>query len=206
MLRQVQPGNGRDTMQAPNKLVNQYDRHLYLVGLGANLPSKLGPPLATLTAAMAALEARNIKIMARSPWFESEPVPASNQNWFVNAVICISSLEKANTILKILHDIEIQFGRTRSVPNAPRPIDLDFLAAIGGVVVAPRPSEVGGESEVDLTGDALVLPHPRIAIRRFVLEPLAAIAPEWAHPANGQTAAALAAALPQTPAVRLLRG
>jgi len=206
MLRQVQPGNGRDTMQAPNKLENPQDRHLYLVGLGANLPSKFGPPLATLTAAMAALEARNFKIMARSPWFESEPVPPSDQNWFVNAVICVSSLEKVHIILKILHDIEIELGRVRSVPNAPRPIDLDLLAATGGAVVSPRPPETAGESEVDLTGNALILPHPRLTLRRFVLEPLAAIAPEWVHPANGQTAAALAAALPQTPAVRLLRG
>jgi 2-amino-4-hydroxy-6-hydroxymethyldihydropteridine diphosphokinase len=200
MLRQVQPGNGRDTMQTPDKSQNVEDNGLYLVGLGANLPSKFGPPLATLIAALAALDARNVRILARSAWFESEPVPKSDQNWFINAVVCVHTLENSHNLLKILHEIEIEFGRIRSVPNAPRPLDLDLLlgpASLQGVSSAPK--------VLDLSGSALVLPHPRLTERAFVLRPLATIVPDWAHPGTGLSVAEMAAKLSPGPVVRLLQ-
>lgn len=187
----------------PSDSPNLASRRRYLIGLGANLPSSAGPPLATLIAAIAALEARNIKVLARSPWFESEPVPKSDQPWFLNAAICISTLEKPFNILKILHEIEICFGRARSIRNAPRPLDLDLLMGEEALIVA---APDGGPEGFDLSGNALVLPHPRLIERAFVLRPLLAIAPDWVHPVSGRSVAEMAAGLPQTPIVRVLQG
>jgi 2-amino-4-hydroxy-6-hydroxymethyldihydropteridine diphosphokinase len=77
-----------------------------------------------------------------------------------------------------LHEVETRFGRKRSAPNAPRSLDLDLL-------------DYGGRVEAG----AVTLPHPRIARRRFVLEPLAAVAPGWRHPVSGQTVEAMLKAL-----------
>ncbi|MGE0152750.1 MAG: 2-amino-4-hydroxy-6-hydroxymethyldihydropteridine diphosphokinase [Reyranellaceae bacterium] len=180
---------------------NSAENRQYLIGLGANLPSPHGPPLATLVAALAALEARNVRVLARSPWFESEPVPRSEQAWFVNAAALVGTLESPHNLLKILHEIEIDFGRARSVPNAARPLDLDLLLGTGLVLDRPPDDGSGG---VDLSGRALVLPHPRLAERAFVLRPLAAIAPDWVHPRTGRSLARMAAELPDGPMVRLL--
>jgi 2-amino-4-hydroxy-6-hydroxymethyldihydropteridine diphosphokinase len=73
-------------------------------------------------------------------------------------------------LLGLLHEVETEFGRKRSVPNAPRTLDLDLLDYQGRV-----------------ENDEVELPHPRMAFRRFVLEPLAEIAPDWRHPVTGQT-------------------
>ncbi len=187
-------------MQTQGKPQNAEDNGVYLVGLGANLPSKIGPPLATLIAALAALEARNVRILARSPWFESEPVPKSDQDWFVNAAVCVRTLENPNNLLKILHEIEIDFGRFRSTPNAARPLDLDLL--LGPI---SRQGHGFASGVLDLTGNALVLPHPRLMERAFVLRPLAAITPHWVHPDTGLSVAEMAAKLPAEPVVRVLQ-
>jgi 2-amino-4-hydroxy-6-hydroxymethyldihydropteridine diphosphokinase len=83
-------------------------------------------------------------------------------------------------LLRLLHEVETSFGRKRSAPNAPRSLDLDLLDYRGLVQ----------EGE-------LVLPHPRLANRRFVLEPLIEIAPEWRHPVTGKTVQSLLRALGQ---------
>lgn len=192
-------------MQTGDEPEESIGSRLFYVGLGANLPSAAGSPLETLIAAMAALEARKIKILARSPWFESEPVPSSDQHWFVNAAILIFTLESPYNLLKILHEIEIEFGRIRTVPNAARPLDLDLLTDVAGTVVGGRKTPGDGPRGFDLSGRALVLPHPRLTERAFVLRPLQAIAPGWAHGPTGRSVASLVAALPDQPVVRLLQ-
>jgi 2-amino-4-hydroxy-6-hydroxymethyldihydropteridine diphosphokinase len=187
-------------MQTDTSAPNPAENCRSLIGLGANLPSRHGGPLETLIAALAALEARKIRILARSPWFESEPVPQSDQPWFINAAILVETLGTPNNLLKTLHEIEIAFGRARSVPNAARPIDLDLLLSAQD----PEPG-AAVEGLVDLSGNALVLPHPRLAERAFVLKPVAEIAPDWRHPGTGQTLATMAAGLAKGPVVRVLR-
>lgn len=188
-------------MQTSGKPDNPSERHLYLIGLGGNLPSRHGSPLETLVAALNALEAIDINVVARSPWFESEPVPSSDQPWFINAAACISTSNNSSNLLRILHNIEISFGRMRTVPNAARPLDLDLL--MGPTV---RQGVPGGSEPIDLSGNALVLPHPRLEQRAFVLRPLAAIVPDWVHPLTGRSVAEMAARLPPVPIVRVLQG
>ncbi|MGH7060134.1 MAG: 2-amino-4-hydroxy-6-hydroxymethyldihydropteridine diphosphokinase [Stellaceae bacterium] len=154
---------------------------MILVGLGGNLASALhGPPIRILEAALAELEARGIAIVARSCWYRSEPVPRSDQPWFVNAVAALDTGRDATDLLGLMQSVEAEFGRGRSVPNAARTLDLDLLDHNGALVATQH----------------LVLPHPRLHQRRFVLMPLAEIAPAWRHPRLGLSAAELLACLP----------
>jgi len=144
-----------------------------LIGLGANLDSpRWGPPRATLAAALAALGSEGVVILARSSWYRSAPVPMSDQPWFVNAAASVATSLDAADLLVLMQAIERQYGRVRGERNAARALDLDLLDYRGEQVESP-----------DLT-----LPHPRLHQRRFVLEPLAEIAPNWRHPALELTA------------------
>ena len=146
---------------------------MILIGIGGNLASpRYGPPLDTLVAALMALQAEGIQVITRSAWYRTEPVPRSDQPWFVNAVVSLATHLTARDLLAALQRIEKQFGRVRSERNAPRVLDLDLLDYQGQVTDTA----------------SLVLPHPRLHQRRFVLQPLAEIAPDWPHPLLGLTA------------------
>jgi 2-amino-4-hydroxy-6-hydroxymethyldihydropteridine diphosphokinase len=160
-----------------------------LIGIGGNLESaRFGPPRATLSAALAALKAEGISILTRSGWYRTEPVPRSDQPWFVNAVFSLATELSAKDLLMVLQAIERRFGRVRGEPNAPRVLDLDILDYQGEVMNAT----------------SLVLPHPKLHERRFVLMPIAEIAPDWRHPILGLTAAQLMAQLSSEQQIRRL--
>ena len=126
---------------------------MILIGIGGNLESaRFGPPRDTLSAALAALAAEGIRIQARSGWYRAEPVPQSDQPWFVNAVVSLATELSAKDLLIVLQTTERQFGRVRGKPNGPRILDLDILDYQGEVMNAR----------------SLVLPHPRLHERRFV--------------------------------------
>jgi len=161
-----------------------------LIGLGANLPSpRHGLPVATLEAAVSALVGRGLQIIARSGWWESAPVPASDQPWYVNGVLEVGTNLGPENLLALLHGVEAEFGRVRTTPNAPRILDLDLLAYGSVLRSGPEPP---------------LLPHPRLAERGFVLRPLAQIRADWRHPATGLTVAEMIARLPAGQSIRLL--
>ena len=164
---------------------------MILVGVGANLPSgQYGPPLAACRAALIALQEAGIRVVARSRWYESAPLPASDQPWYVNGVVQVETDLSPSGLLGQLHRVEAEFGRVRGAPNAPRVLDLDLLTY--GDVIA------GGAE------DGLILPHPRLHERAFVLLPLSELAPDWRHPALGSGARELIAALPPDQVARPL--
>jgi 2-amino-4-hydroxy-6-hydroxymethyldihydropteridine diphosphokinase len=161
-----------------------------LIGIGGNLASaQFGPPLDTLAAAMVALEAEGIQIATRSAWYQTEPIPRSEQPWFVNAVVSLITGLAARDLLAVLQVVEGQFGRVRGKRNAARVLDLDLLDYQGQVMDTA----------------SLVLPHPRLHQRRFVLVPLAEIAPDWRHPLSGLTAEQLLSRLAAKQPVKRLR-
>ncbi len=151
------------------------------LGLGANLPSPAGPPVATLAAAVERLASLG-QITAKSSLYSTPPVGYSEQPRFVNAVIALETGLGARELLDALMKIEREFGRDRlnSIPNGPRPLDLDIL--------------LFGDSVIDQPG--LSLPHPRLAERAFVLVPLYEIARELIDPRSGATVAELLRRLP----------
>ncbi len=155
------------------------------VALGANL----GDPVATVRAACAALRAMpDASFLAASSLYRSAPVGLRHQPDFINAVALLevdSAVLPAPTLLDRLFAIEADFGRVRSVRNAPRTLDLDLL--------------LYGDAQLDLPG--LTLPHPRMTERAFVLAPLAEIAPDLAIPGRG----ALSGLLPAVSGQRIER-
>lgn len=156
---------------------------MILVGIGANLaaPGYDGPREAC-AAALRALDATGVRVLARSSWYESAPVPASDQPWYVNAVAVLDAGGRGpDATMAALHRVERDFGRVRGARNAARTMDLDLLD-FDGAVSAPAA--------------AVALPHPRMHERAFVLLPLAEVAPEWRHPVSGAGVAELIAALP----------
>jgi 2-amino-4-hydroxy-6-hydroxymethyldihydropteridine diphosphokinase len=153
---------------------------MILIGLGANLPSVAGDPLATCRAALAAMPDLGVTVLAISPWYRSAPQPASDQPWFVNGVASVTTDLEAAALLERLHTLETRYGRARTVVNAARPLDLDLLA------YGPEVRTIG----------PVLLPHPRLHERAFVLAPLADLAPDWRHPILNRTAAELLGCLP----------
>ncbi|HEY5208911.1 MAG TPA: 2-amino-4-hydroxy-6-hydroxymethyldihydropteridine diphosphokinase [Stellaceae bacterium] len=154
---------------------------MILIGIGGNLPSSVGDPAATITAAIGALTAAGVRVVARSRDYRSAPVPVSDQPWYVNAVIAVATDLSPFDLLALLHRIEARFGRARREVNGARTLDLDLLA-YDALVAA------GGDG-------APFLPHPRLHHRAFVLLPLAEIAPGWRHPITGDTVEHLIAVL-----------
>lgn len=136
---------------------------------------------------MRALGARDIQVITVSPWYESEPVPRSDQPWYVNAVASLTCRHAPGELLAILHEVEAAFGRLRGAANAARTLDLDLLDHDGAV------------SDDDAWP---ILPHPRMHARAFVLLPLREIAPDWRHPVSGLALDALIRELPTDQRIR----
>ena len=161
-----------------------------LIGIGGNLPcATFGPPRRTCGAALSLLAARGVDIVARSRWFESAPVPTSDQPWYINGVAAVATtLDAEALVAEVLH-VEAELGRQRSIPNAPRTIDIDVLAYDDVIITADHPG-------------AVETPHPRLHVRAFVLMPLHDIAPDWRHPISGAALSTLIKALPKDQACR----
>jgi 2-amino-4-hydroxy-6-hydroxymethyldihydropteridine diphosphokinase len=116
-------------------------------------------------------------VLARSSWWRSAAWPDPNEPEYRNGVAFVETTMPPMAVLEALSSIERAFDRKRIARNAPRTLDLDLIAY--------------GREVLDTPG--LTLPHPRAHRRRFVMGPIAEIAPEWVHPVLGRTAAALAA-------------
>jgi 2-amino-4-hydroxy-6-hydroxymethyldihydropteridine diphosphokinase len=152
---------------------------MILIALGSNLASSAGVPAETLNAALDRLAARGVFVRAVSPYYVTPAWPDPSDPPFVNAVARVETMLAPAELMALLHELEDEFGRVRSMRNAPRTLDLDLLDYDGRVAEGPP-----------------ILPHPRIAERAFVLVPLLDIVPQWRHPVTGQPISALLEALP----------
>lgn len=136
-----------------------------------SLGSNIGDRAANLTRAIEELAKRDVRVVRQSSLYETEPVDFHDQAWFLNCAIEVETQLAPKALLNTLLDVESAMGRKRSVKYGPRLIDLDIL--------------LYGNQVVDTPG--LIIPHPRMAERRFVLTPLAEIAPHARHPARNET-------------------
>ena len=153
-----------------------------------SLGSNVGDRAAHLRAAIERLaEAGTVK--ATSSFYETEPVDVADQPWFLNCVVALETGQAPRELLAYALAIEVGMGRRRKREKGPRTIDIDIL--------------LFGDRVIDEPG--LKVPHPAMHERRFVLEPLAEIAPGILHPTIKKTARQLLAGLPTGQAVRILK-
>ena len=157
--------------------------------------------MAVLIHSLRLFEAESIKVLQQSPWYGSKAFPAGAGPDYVNGVVQISSDLHPDAVLAGLHRIEAEMGRTRAGRWDARVCDLDLLAFDTEVL----PELAGFQHWFDLpldlqktnTPTRLVLPHPRLQDRAFVLVPFADIAPDWRHPVLGKTVSEMLADLPK---------
>jgi 2-amino-4-hydroxy-6-hydroxymethyldihydropteridine diphosphokinase len=155
-------------------------------GIYLSLGSNIGDRAANLARAIVLLGERGVRVLRVSAIYETEPVDFLDQAWFLNCVVEAATELPALELLRALRGIEAEMGSRKLVPRGPRKIDLDILLYGQETINEPE----------------LQVPHPRMHLRRFVLEPLAELAPGVAHPVLLQTAAELLAQVPDRSAVR----
>jgi len=172
---------------------------LTLISVGSNLTSALGSPRETVLKARLLLERKVAVDVKMSRLFRSAAFPAGSGPDFVNAGFAFDSVMEARDLLEILHEIEAEADRERITRWSPRTLDLDLIAV--GDEVAPSTVKWRQWADLPLENQQveapkeLILPHPRLQDRSFVLVPLSELAPDWLHPVLGLTIGEMYAAL-----------
>jgi 2-amino-4-hydroxy-6-hydroxymethyldihydropteridine diphosphokinase len=173
-----------------------------LVAFGANLPFAGDRPSETLWKAVAALGEEDLELRALSRFYATPCFPAGAGPDYVNAaaVLNVGEVRDLTSILAALHRIEARYGRKRAQRWGMRTLDIDLLA-VGDSVVPDAATQAAWrmlppEAQIRTAPDRLILPHPRLQDRAFVLVPLADVAPGWVHPLTGQSVRQMLDALP----------
>jgi 2-amino-4-hydroxy-6-hydroxymethyldihydropteridine diphosphokinase len=153
-----------------------------------SLGSNIGDRERNLRLAVERLASQDVRLLHTSRIYETEPVDYKSQAWFLNQVVEAETALFPMQLLTRIGRVERELGRTRTVRNGPRTIDIDILFYASAVVETQR----------------LEIPHPRIAERRFVLAPLAELAPDLRHPVTHRSVRQMLESAPPA-VVRLMR-
>jgi 2-amino-4-hydroxy-6-hydroxymethyldihydropteridine diphosphokinase len=157
-----------------------------VLALGGNLPGRWGHPHESLARACRALEAAGLRIVKSSLLYKTDPVGGGRQPAYLNAVVMATGSIAPGSLLRLLKQTERRAGRKATPPMQARPLDIDVLDYGGRRLNWPCRQRERGR---------LVLPHPLLHKRAFVLVPLTEIAPRWSHPVLGRRPKAMLARL-----------
>ncbi|MCX6601753.1 MAG: 2-amino-4-hydroxy-6-hydroxymethyldihydropteridine diphosphokinase [bacterium] len=164
-----------------SRAVGQPVEHAY-VGFGSNL----GDGRELFAAALSELTGRGLRVLRCSALYETQPWGGAPGGDYTNAVLEVERAGEVREFLRVLQSVEVALGRTRREPNAPRTCDLDLLLWGSDTMDSPE----------------LVVPHPRLGERRFVLLPLCDLIPDGVHPRFNRTFRELLRVCPDSLRVR----
>jgi 2-amino-4-hydroxy-6-hydroxymethyldihydropteridine diphosphokinase len=173
----------------------------YIVALGSNLASGSGSPAETLRKALNFLSKNGAMIRATSRFYHTPAFPAGSGPNYVNGAVFLDASCDPEAMLAILHHVEAEMGRERGQRWGQRTLDLDLIACAD--LVLPNLEthqhwrDLPQERQVSEAPDQLILPHPRMQDRAFVLVPMADIAPDWVHPVLNRSVVEMLEALPK---------
>ncbi|PSL17854.1 2-amino-4-hydroxy-6-hydroxymethyldihydropteridine diphosphokinase [Shimia abyssi] len=173
-----------------------------LLALGGNLTSPFGEPVETISEALKHLNKGAIKLLAVSRFFQTPCFPAGAGPDYVNAAVVVRTALDPHALLMRLHEIEAVFGRERVQRWGMRTLDIDLIA-FGQRVLPDQDTQIAWQqiapdAQTSATPSELILPHPRLQDRAFVLGPLCDVSPTWVHPLLGRTLAEIYSQLPQS--------
>lgn len=171
-----------------------------LIAAGGNLDSPQGTPAQTVLKGLKLLAQQGVRVRAVSRFYQTPSFPAGAGPDYVNAAFFVETDLPVGRFLPLLHQVEAHFARERTQRWGQRTLDLDLISF--GDLVHPDLETFGLWRDLPLaeqarrTPDQLILPHPRVQDRGFVLVPLMDIAPDWRHPVLGLTVRQMHARLP----------
>lgn len=176
--------------------------HVALLAFGGNEPTAGKGPAQTIAAALDDLAAQGVAVLATSRLFSTPCFPPGAGPDFVNAAAAVATDRSPHALLELLHRIEASHGRDRQQRWGARTLDIDLIAyddlVLPDLATYRHWRELDAHTQARTAPDDLILPHPRLQDRAFVLVPLAEVAGNWRHPVSGKSAGQILASLPES--------
>ena len=182
-------------------LKDQNNKHYCLIALGGNLSSATHTALDTLKESLGLFDAESLMIHRISEWYSTKAFPKGSGPDYVNGAVLVETSLSPQEVLAALHRIEKTHGRKRLRRWGARTCDLDLIAyddlVLPDIETYQHWSGLSPQEQISQTPDQLILPHPRVQDRAFVLVPLDDIAPDWVHPVTGMSIREMRIKLPR---------